>query len=255
MLRIASALVIGMMAASLSGCQLIEALLPNGAEPLPGEGTCAAYEFVETDAGPVTPDMIEQTRTIIENRINATGVVDPVVFADDDGLLLIGVRMFGPDSEIAQEIRTLVTTPGVLAFMAVPPDLDGTIVEGLLPEGMLDQEPLFTGVEIDAAGIGQDQVTGEIVVTLRLKEAGARLFDEYAREHLGEQFAIVFDNDVLVAPAINATSFAGRVQISGGFEGFTPSEVQRLVTVLKFGSLPLKIREIGFGGCEGSGSS
>ena len=47
-------------------------------------------------------------------------------------------------------------------------------------------------------------------------------------------------------PVIQATRFGGRAQISGGAAGFMPSEAQSLVTVLKFGSLPLEIREVGF---------
>jgi protein-export membrane protein SecD len=251
--RIASTLVIGMVVASLSGCQLIGALLPDGAGQLPGEGTCATYEVVDTGAGPVTPDMIEQTRTIIENRINATGVVDPVVYADDDGLLWIGVPVFGPDSEIAQEIRSLIGTSGVLEFIPVPARyFEATLQDQPLPEGMLDVEPLFNGTEIADARIGQDQTTGEIVVNLELKETGARLFDEHAEEHYGERFAIVLDGIVESAPSINARRFGGQAQISGDF---TVEEASNLVTVLKFGSLPVEIREVGFSACDGSASS
>ncbi len=111
---------------------------------------------------------------------------------------------------------------------------------------MQDIEPLFTGVEIASAAIAQDQTTRELVVDLQLKETGARLFDEYAADHYGEQFAIVLDGQVMSAPAIRATRFGGRAQISGGTGGFTASEAQSLVTVLKFGSLPLEIREVSF---------
>jgi preprotein translocase subunit SecD len=82
---------------------------------------------------------------------------------------------------------------------------------------------------------------------MELKSEGARLFDEYAAEHQGEQFAIVLDDIVQSAPTINAPRFGGQAQISGNF---TPAEAANLVTVLKFGSLPLEIREVGFGPCE-----
>jgi preprotein translocase subunit SecD len=242
-----------MMAASLAGCQLIEALLPDGAGRLPGEGTCASYEVVDTGAGPVEPDMIEQTRTIIENRIDATGIADAVVYADDDGLLRIGVPEFGPDDEIAQGIRTLVMTPGVLEFIPVPAEyFDSFLQDQPLPEGMLEVEPLFNGTEIASAAIGQDHTTGAIVVNLQLKETGSRLFDEHAEAHYLERFAIVLDGIIESAPSINATRFGGQAQISGDF---TAEEATNLVTVLKFGSLPLEIREVGFGTCEESGSS
>lgn len=250
MRRIACWLVIGMLALGLSGCQSIEAFLPIGAGRLPSDGTCATYEVVDTGAGVVTPDMIEQTRTIIENRITATGVVDTVVFVDDDGRLRMGIPVFAPDDEIMAEIRSLVLAPGVLAFMPVPAELQGLVETGPVPEGMLDQEPLFTGVEIDTAVAAQDATTQELVIDMRLKDTGARLFDEFAAEHFGEQFAVVFDDEVLVAPVIQATRFGGRAQISGGVEGFSMNEIQRMVTLLRFGSLPLEVREVDFGACD-----
>jgi protein-export membrane protein SecD len=130
--------------------------------------------------------------------------------------------------------------------MPVPAALQGSVTEGPLPEAMADVEPLFTGVEIASAAIASDPTTREIVVDLKLKDTGARLFDEYAEQHYGEQFAIVLDDQVVSAPTIQATRFGGRAQISGGQGGFPIDEARSLVTVLKFGSLPLEIREVGF---------
>jgi hypothetical protein len=220
---------------------------------MPAEGTCATYQIMDPVTGRLTPDTIEQTRAIIEDRINATGLAGAVVHAGDDGLLRIGVPEIGPADQIAREIWALATTQGVLAFMPIPPELQWSVHEGPLPEAMLTQEPLFTGTEIDTARLGQSGTTDEIVVSIELKETGARLFDEFAAEHLGEQFAVVFDDEVLMAPVLNATSYGGQAQISGGSEGFTLDEAARLVTVLRFGSLPLEVREIAFGACGGSG--
>ena len=82
-----------------------------------------------------------------------------------------------------------------------------------------------------------------LAVDLELKETGANLFDDYAKAHYDERFAIVLDGKVISAPTINATSFNGRAQISGSF---TTETMNDLVTVLKFGSLPLEIKEVGF---------
>ncbi len=205
-------------------------------------GLRGEYQVVATDDQPVTPEILEQTRTIIENRVNATGVAEPIVVTQ--GADRISVELPGVEDEA--DIRSLIGTTGVLEFMPVPPELQGAVGEGPLPEGMADIEPLFTGVEIANAAIAQDQTTGELVVDLQLKDTGARLFDEYAADHYGEQFAIVLDNQIMSAPAIRATRFGGRAQISGGTGGFAASEAQSLVTVLKFGSLPLEIREVGF---------
>ena len=205
-------------------------------------GLRGEYQVVATDDQEVTPEILEQTRTIIENRVNATGVSEPIVVTQGEDR--ISVELPGVDEE--GDIRALIGTTGVLEFMEVPPELQRLVGEGPLPEGMLDVQPLFTGVEIDSAAIGQHSQTGEIVVNLQLKDTGARQFDEYAADHFGDQFAIVLDGEVVSAPTIQATRFGGQAQISGGVGGFAPDEANSLVTVLKFGSLPLEIREVGF---------
>ncbi|HKZ91868.1 MAG TPA: protein translocase subunit SecD [Candidatus Limnocylindrales bacterium] len=203
-------------------------------------GLRGEYQVVATDQQAVTPDILEQTRTIIENRVNASGVAEPIVVTQ--GQDRISVEMPGVDEE--GDIRNLIGTTGVLEFVPVPSEYFGQVGQGApLPEGMAATEPLFTGVEIANSRIGQDPTTREIVVDMELKETGARLFDDYAAEHFGEQFAIVLDGIVQSAPTLNATRFGGQAQISGNF---TPAEATNLVTVLKFGSLPLEIREVGF---------
>ncbi len=247
-----SVLVIGMLAASLSGCQLVDALWSDGAGQVHVMGICATYQVVATDDQEVTPEILEQTRTIVENRVNATGVAEPIVVTQ--GGDRISVELPGVEDEAdIRSLRSLIGTTGVLEFMPVPPELQGLVGEGPLPEGMQDIEPLFTGAEIASAASVQDETTGEFVLDLQLKDTGARLFDEYAADHYGEQFAIVLDGEVMSAPAIRATRFGGRAQISGGTGGFAASEAQSLVTVLKFGSLPLEIREVGFEACERPG--
>jgi protein-export membrane protein SecD len=205
-------------------------------------GLRGEYQVVATDDQAVTSDILEQTREIVESRVNASGVAEPIVVTQ--GADRISVELPGVDDE--GEIRKLIGTTGVLEFMPVPAALQGSVAEGPLPEAMLDVAPLFTGVEIASAAIAQDPTTREIVVDLQLKDTGSRLFDDYAEEHYGEQFAIVLDDQVMSAPTIQATRFGGRAQISGGQGGFPVEEANSLVTVLKFGSLPLEIREVGF---------
>ncbi len=203
-------------------------------------GLRGEYQVVATDSQAVTPEILEQTRTIIENRVNATGVAEPVVVTQ--GSDRVSVELPGVDDE--GDIRSLIGTTGVLEFIPVPDEFfNAQLQDQPLPDGMKDIEPLFNGTEIANARIGQDSQTREIVVNLELKDTGARLFDEYAADHFGDRFAIVLDGIVASAPSINARRFGGQAQITGNF---TPDEAQALVTVLKFGSLPLEIREVGF---------
>jgi hypothetical protein len=246
------------LAVALSGCEVIGSLLPDelgGTRLAPEDALCIEYEVLATDGQAVTPELLEQTRVIIENRVNATGVAEPIVQTQGTNSISVEARGIEPQGELADEIRKLIGTTGVLEFMPVPAALQGSVMEGPLPEGMEDIEPLFTGMEIASAAIVEDSTTYEIVVDLQLKDTGARLFDEYAEEHFGEQFAIVLDDEVMSAPVIQATRFGGRAQISGGQGGFTENEANRLVTGLKFGPLPLPVREVSAGTCPGTSTS
>ena len=203
-------------------------------------GLRGEYQVVATDEQEVTEEILEQTRTIIEQRVNATGVAEPIVVTQGEDR--ISVELPGVDDEA--DIRSLIGTTGVLEFTPVSAACAPEVFQNAEQPLCLDEtEPLFNGTEIDAARIGQDPQTGEVVVNLELKETGARLFDEHAETHLYEQFAIVLDGIVESAPSINATRFGGQAVISGGF---TIDEATNLVTVLRFGSLPLEIREVGF---------
>ncbi len=203
-------------------------------------GLRGEYQVVATDQQPVTPEILGQTKTIIENRVNAYGVSEPIV--QTQGQDRISVEMPGAKQE--EDLRRLIGATGVLEFIPVPNEFDNVVVDGApLPEGMADVEPLFTGTELASAAVGRDTTTGELVVDMRLRDNGARLFDEFAADHVGDRFAIVLDGIVQSAPVLQASRFGGRAQISGNF---TPDSANALATVLKFGSLPLEIREVGF---------
>jgi protein-export membrane protein SecD len=208
-------------------------------------GLRGEYQVVATDEQQVTPEILEQTRTIVENRVNATGVAEPIVVTQ--GSDRISVELPGVDDEA--DVRSLIGTTGVLEFTPVPAGCAQEVVQDApMPECLAEVEPLFNGTEISAARIGQDQQTGEVVVNLELKDTGSRLFDEYADQVFSlpvnsRLFAIVLDGVVESSPSINARRFGGQAQISGNF---TTEEATNLATVLKFGSLPLEIREVGF---------
>ncbi|MCY7418622.1 MAG: protein translocase subunit SecD [Chloroflexi bacterium] len=230
---------------------IVASLIPNPkatAEGCPGfcpnlgldlvGGLRAEYQVVATDNQAVTPEILNQTRTIIENRVNSTGVSEPNVQTQGGNRITVEL----PGAANADEIRRLVGTTGRLDFVPVPPQYSNAIVENqALPAGM-DTTPIFSGDQIDSAAPGTDG-TGQLAVDIVLKPKGADLFDQYAAANVGNRFAIVLDGEVISAPVLRTGNFNGRAQISGTF---TTDEMNNLVTVLKFGSLPLEIREVGF---------
>ena len=161
---------------------------------------------------------------------------DPTLRMHDDGRITVEVAEAFDRDMVA---RTLGST-GILEFMPVPEQYFWDLLQDQpLPPNMVDVEPIIGGSEVTTARLGQDRTTGEIVVNLEFSEAGARLFDEYAEQHFGDRFAIVFDDIIVSAPTINATRFGGQAQISGNF---TLQEAQAIVAVLSAGtSLPYEV--------------
>ena len=108
-----------------------------------------------------------------------------------------------------------------------------------------DLKPLFSGDQIASCNVATDQ-GGARVVAFTLKDEGANLFATWTSDNIGSYFAIVLDGTVVSAPYIQSAITGGEGQISGGgAAGFPLAEATNLVTVLKFGSLPFPIAEIG----------
>jgi preprotein translocase subunit SecD len=149
-------------------------------------------------------------------------------------------------SAVADEqlLRQLIASTGRLEFVGVPPDRADEVEQGLpIPA---DLPVILTGSHVAQASPGYTN-TGQQAVDLSFNAEGARLFDEYAAGHVGEQFAIVIDGTVLMAPVIQTTRFGGKAQISGAMT--TQAQLDQLVTFVKFGALPNQLEEVSFTTC------
>jgi len=157
-------------AASVAGCP---SFCPNLGLDLVG-GLRGEYRLIATDNQPITPDILAQTRTIIENRVNATGVTEPNV--QTAGADRISIEL--PGAADRAEIEQLVGTTGRLDFVPVPPAYFNAVSEGVpLPQGM-PTDPIFSGDQIAAARPGTDELGAPR--GHRAQAAGADLFDEFA---------------------------------------------------------------------------
>ncbi len=207
---------------------------------------------VEYQALPVNgkaPDAaaMANIKTIVENRVNTTGVAEPVVQtqgADRIVVELPGVN--NPDT-----IRQLLGQTGQLDFVPLPPERYGTGTNPG-PNAASQGQPLptqetvlFSGKEIDQAFASTDS-TGQRAVGFRLKSEGAKLFGDYTSANVGNFFAIVLDGNVVSAPVIQSAITGGEGIITGGTGGFSVTEMNNLITVLAYGSLPNPLAEVGF---------
>jgi preprotein translocase subunit SecD len=117
--------------------------------------------------------------------------------------------------------------------------------------------PALTAADVESAGAGVDEMTGEPIVAIELTTDGQRAFSELTREiarrgsaqaepgddplEVSQHFAIVIDDRIVSVPFIHFREVpdgidgADGMQISGDL---TPQTARRLATILDTGPLP-----------------
>ena len=205
-------------------------------------------EYRVNPAGDKTPTLadVEVVKQIIERRVNATGVSEPVVVTSGTDRIVVEV----PGISDTTAIRKLVGQTGRLDFVPLPVDKYGTRLspgpmQATAGQALPSSEPpLFSGDQVASSNVATDQ-QGSRVVAFTLKSDGATAFGTYTTAHVNEFFAIVLDGIVVSAPSINEPITGGSGQISGGgLGGFARADADNLVNVLRFGSLPFPVQEL-----------
>lgn len=151
---------------------------------------------------------------------------------------------YSTESQVYQEgdRRISIEIPGV--------DDAETILEDLGNPGSLqfvttEGEVVLTGTDVaDAsAASNSNRETGavEYVVSLTLTEEGAAKFATATSENLNKQIAIIYDEEVISAPTVQAVITDGKAIING-MQDF--KEAENLATSIRVGSLSLELKEI-----------
>jgi preprotein translocase subunit SecD len=222
---------------------------------LPWGGTGGGSRLVETKLGldiqgglqieyqalPVNgknPDAaaMQVIRDIVERRVNSTGTAEPVVVTQGSDRIVVEL----PGVVNPEPIRQLVGQTGKLEFVPIPA---GTSVSDGQQLDLATYPPLFGGDSITSASLGTDQL-GRLAIDFTLDGSAATKFGTYTAANVGNQFAIVLDGTIISAPQIQSAIPNGKGQITGGSAGFTATEANNLLTVLKYGSLPYPIQEV-----------
>jgi preprotein translocase subunit SecD len=187
-------------------------------------------------------------RNIIERRVNSTGVSEPLVQTQGSDRVVVEL----PGVEDSEAIENLVGKTGRLDFVPLPPDAYGTGAtnQGGGARGVVEGQPLpvpepalFSGDLVESANPGSDR-NGLRAVAFTLKDPAKSQFGDYTSKHTGEYFAIVLDDAVVSAPVIESAITGGSGIITGGTGGFSAAEMNNLVTILRYGSLPFEIAAI-----------
>ena len=216
----------------------------------------------ENESGePITDEQMEQSRAIIESRVNSLGASEATVQVQGTDQILVQIPGL-EDSESA--LRTIGST-GQLVFARLDSFTDQNVVSQIQQgtygqkesfqdafgntfysedESKLEVTPgtyevILTGDNITNVSVDRESETSaNYAVDVELDAEGTAAFAEATSELVSTngQIVIILDNEVQSAPAVQAAITDGRVAITGNY---TMDEAKAFETVLESGSLPI----------------
>lgn len=189
-------------------------------------GVHVVMQAQPTDDTPITRDIMERAYTVIERRVNALGISEPIV------------QIQGSD-------RIAIQLPGVSDHEEAIETIGRTaLLEFQDPYG----NTVLTGSSLRNAQVSQDQFGGW-AIEIEFDAHGTQVFAQLTRDWVGTNLPlpIVFDGDVVMAPVVEAVITDGKGIISGRF---TREEAGEMALLLRSGALPvplevLEIRNVG----------
>lgn len=217
-------------------------------------------------ATPNIAERLDNTRQIIENRINGLGVTEPLIQMAGDCRILVELpAVDNPADAIAQiqqtgrlewvESGADFYNPGAIIRTTGNPDpiasqtLTSTeAVTGVLP--LQDQIPdtvyavIASGADLvpDQLGVVINSLTNEPQVAFQLQGEAAQRFGLYTANNIGKGACIVLDNIVQSCPRIQSAIPDGQGVITMGEGGIDAAN--ELVNLLRYGALPVSLRVV-----------
>lgn len=173
--------------------------------------------------------MMEQTRAVLDNRVNQMGVAESQVTIEGDKRIRVEI----PGAENAEEAIEAVGKTAQLQFILS----DGSIV--------------VDGSHVKDAQIGTNGASYKI--DLEFDSEGAVLFEEGTRKAYNQepaakiegmssrQIAIVLDDEIIVCPNVDSVISGGKCEITGGY---TKDEASMTAALIRGGALPVELVEV-----------
>jgi preprotein translocase subunit SecD len=112
--------------------------------------------------------------------------------------------------------RVVEAVPGAPQTATTTPP-SGTRLPGPDGEELTLEAPFLTIDRLEAASVQLQEYDGHWAVELELTRDDARTFGEWTRAHIGERAAVVADNELIFAPAIQSAIEGGEIEISGQY--------------------------------------
>ena len=173
--------------------------------------------------------LMDQTRAVLDNRVNQMGVAESTVTIEGTNRIRVEI----PGVENAEEAIAAIGKTAQLYFILA----DGTVV--------------VDGSMVKDAQVGTDGA--EYIINLEFNSEGAELFAEGTRKALNRepevlvegmdrnQIAIVLDDEIITSPEVNEVIPNGKCTMSGRY---TKEEALTTAALIRGGALPVELIEI-----------
>ncbi len=202
-----------------------------------------------------TEGALDALRDVIEARINAFGVAEPLIaretafLGEENRTERLTIELPGV-TDIDEAIRVIGETPVLefkLARMRDPEELLSVNADAIDETGNLSldaslffeyEDTGLTGRFLERSLLQFDPSTRQPIIALDFNAEGRELFAQITRENVGETLAIFLDGNLISAPTVQEEIPDGQAIISGVF---TPVEARELVGRLNSGALPVPI--------------
>lgn len=221
----------------------------------------------------VSAKELEVARQVIEDRVNALGLTEPLVQVSPPRRIVVELPGYDkPDDAVAllkntallefvetsyplaegREIQTdfLATSADTSKATTQPTPGDSAIGATSAPNASTPtpsptpETPVFhtimTGAMLVSAQASRDEA-GKPDVVFKLTTEGGQIFANYTASHIGGYLAIVLDKKVISCPTIASAIPGGNGQITGKF---SLDEANQLAIYLSYGSLPIPLKVI-----------
>ncbi|MEO5645876.1 MAG: protein translocase subunit SecD [Candidatus Paceibacterota bacterium] len=191
---------------------------------------------------------MESVRQVIERRVNAFGVSEPVVQVQSGGFGAANSHRLSielPGITDIQKAEELIGQTPFLEFkvQSNAPQKATVGADGKVNIEVADQ---FVSTGLNGKYLKQAQLvfaqgTNEPTVSLKFDDEGTKLFAQITKDNVGKVVAIYLDGQVISAPVVREAITTGTAEISGSF---TPEAARALVSSLNSGALPVPIHLI-----------
>ncbi len=178
--------------------------------------------------------LMEQTKEVLNNRVNAMGISESTVVIEGNN-------------------RLRVEMPGVKDAEAAIDQIGKTAQLRFI---LADGSEVLTGDRVKDASISPDSQNGGYKIDLKFDSKGTKLFEEGTSKAVSgtvtpsvkgmspNEIAIVLDDKIVTHPRVQQVINSGSCEITSGSGGYAKEEASTTAALIRGGALPVTLKEI-----------